>query len=46
MNKIIEIGLLNDETFAKRLEQTRRVISPDGLCGTLTAAMGGGGGNS
>lgn len=44
MNKIIEIGLLNDETFAKRFKQIRRVISPDGLCVTLTAAMGGGGG--
>ena len=43
MNKIIVLGLLSDETFIKRHKQTRRVISTNGVCETLTAGMGMGG---
>jgi hypothetical protein len=43
-DKIIEVGLLNDEVFRKRFKQVRRVFSPNGLTPTIPAACGMGGG--
>lgn len=41
---IIVVGLLSDETFIKRFKQIRRVLSADGICVTIPAACGLGGG--
>lgn len=41
---IIVLGLLSDDVFIKRYKQVRRVISAHGLCETITAGCGMGGG--
>ena len=43
-NKIIVVGMLNDETFIKRQKHCRRVLSAYGISPCIPAGCGTGGG--
>lgn len=43
-DRIIEVGMLNDEVYSKRQRHCRRVLSAEGICVCVNAGCGMGGG--